>query len=318
MRVGVLRGGIGPEYDISLKTGSSVLKALPSPYKPKDVLITKDGVWHVDGLPIQPANLTGKVDVVYNALHGEYGEDGQVQKLLDNLGISYTGSGHYASAMGMNKLKGKEVCRELGFKSPLHLLITDDDDISARCRDVFLKISPPWIIKPVNSGSSVGLRYVTRIYKLEEAVREVLSVFDAVIVEEYIKGREAVCGVLDDYRGHKHYPLIPVEIVREQKLCVLSYETKYTCRIPNLCPGPFSPDEKASLQDMAVKLHQALGARHYSKLDFIVSRRGIYFLEINTLPWLETESPFCLGLEAVGCRLPQFLDHAIQLAIKRN
>ena len=92
IRVGVVRGGPGHEYEVSLKTGQSVLKYLaPEKYQVKDILITRDGTWHVNGLETTPDRLTPQVDLIFNALHGEYGEDGEIQALLDDLGIPYTG-----------------------------------------------------------------------------------------------------------------------------------------------------------------------------------------------------------------------------------
>src|SRR6185436_14653347 len=108
IRVGVLRGGPSPEYKVSLETGRSVLENLPEEhYTPVDIFISRDGVWHEAGLPVRPEKILKKVDVVWNALHGAYGEDGEVQKLLDQLGTLYTGSGALSSAMGMNKITSK-------------------------------------------------------------------------------------------------------------------------------------------------------------------------------------------------------------------
>ncbi|MCX6712315.1 MAG: D-alanine--D-alanine ligase, partial [Candidatus Vogelbacteria bacterium] len=104
IKVGILRGGIGHEYEVSLKTGASVLKNLPADkYQSVDMLLSRDGTWHVNGLPMSPEKAARSVDVIFNALHGEFGEDGQVQQILDYLAVPYTGSGTVASALGMDK-----------------------------------------------------------------------------------------------------------------------------------------------------------------------------------------------------------------------
>src|SRR3989344_2028477 len=103
IRVGVMRGGLGAEYDVSLRTGQSVLEHLPEDYRGHDLLITKDGTWHLGGLPIRVSDVAKRVDVVFNSLHGEFGEDGKVQRILEDHCIPYTGSGVVASALGMNK-----------------------------------------------------------------------------------------------------------------------------------------------------------------------------------------------------------------------
>src|SRR4051812_28058000 len=103
LRIGVLRGGPSPEYDASLKTGGHVLKYLNETHKPLDIFISKDGTWHVQGIERKPERILKQVDVVWNALHGLYGEDGGVQEILNHHGVPYTGSDRMASAVAMNK-----------------------------------------------------------------------------------------------------------------------------------------------------------------------------------------------------------------------
>ena len=116
-RVGVIRGGPSSEYEVSLKTGGSVLQYLPEQYEGHDILIDRRGQWHLGGLPTTPARAARQVDVIFNAMHGEYGEDGKVQNLLDQLGVPYTGSGTFASAVGMNKALAKNVFKQNGLKT---------------------------------------------------------------------------------------------------------------------------------------------------------------------------------------------------------
>ena len=142
IRVGVLRGGVGHEYDVSLSTGASVLKALSrEKYEPVDLLITKNGDWHAHGLPVIPGVLDKHVDVVFNALHGEFGEDGQVQKVLDTVGVPYTGSGHYASAVSINKPQTNTILKSKGIKVPHHVSFAfDGREAADYAREVFVKV----------------------------------------------------------------------------------------------------------------------------------------------------------------------------------
>ena len=128
-KVGVLRGGPSSEYEVSLKTGKSVIDNLADRYEVLDIFIDKEGTWHYLGAPIAPEKVFKKVDVIFNALHGAYGEDGTVQKLLDYFKIPYTGSTALASAVGMNKVLSKNVYKNNKLKTPLHKTISKQDDL---------------------------------------------------------------------------------------------------------------------------------------------------------------------------------------------
>lgn len=316
IRVGVLRGGLSSEYDVSLKTGDSVLRHLPGKYQPVDILITKDGTWHAGGLPISPHNLHTVADVVFNALHGEFGEDGQVQKILDTANLPYTGSGHFASAVGMNKIYAKDIFAKNGLKVARHFAVDRNDDPEMIMREVFLKLAPPWIVKPANGGSSVGMSLVRHAHDLPAAVELALNYSDTALIEEYIRGREATCGVVENTRDQKIYALLPVEIIKPQESSFFDYEAKYSGASQEICPGNFSEEEKRELERLAAKVHEVLGLRHYSRTDFILSPRGIYVLEVNTLPGLTEQSLLPKSLKAVGIAYPDFLDHVISLALR--
>lgn len=319
IKVGVLRGGPSSEYDVSLKTGSSVLKHLPAEkYQPVDILISKDGVWHAYGEPISPYNLKAKVDVVFNALHGSYGEDGQVQKLLDSIYMPYTGSGHLGSAIGMNKIHSKEYFRNGGLKVARHFVVSSKDDFEAGAGDIFQRMSPPWIVKPADGGSSLGCSLARNYNELVQAINLASQYSNSILVEEFIKGREATCGVVEGLRGQKIYSLLPVEILKPKDKTFFDYEAKYTGISQEICPGNFTPEEKEELGLLAARVHEILNLRHYSRTDFILSPRGIYVLEVNTLPGLTNESLLPKSLSAVGVAYSDFLDHIITLALNHR
>ena len=317
LRVGVIRGGIGHEYEVSLRTGSSVLKNLDKhKYQTRDILIDKAGLWHLDGLPIDPHSLAGLIDVSMIALHGEFGEDGQIQNLFDRLQIPYTGSGHIASALGMNKILSKETVARAGIKTPVGLEIKKGENAEQSARLAFGKISPPWVVKPVDRGSSVGLFLAKNIDELATAIEKSFEFTDVVLIEEYIKGREATCGLVEGLRGEELYPLFPIEIIRPDGAQIWNYDDKYSGETNEICPGNFSEEQKKAIQEMSLAVHRALGLRHYSRTDFIISPRGIYFLETNTLPGLTDASLLPKALLAVGVNYSDFLDHLITLALK--
>lgn len=317
LRVGVMRGGPSHEYDVSLKTGNAVLRGLSSEYKKHDILVDKTGRWHINGLPTTPQQLNNQVDVIINAMHGEYGEDGQVQNILDQAGVPYTGSGHMASNLGMNKALAKEIFVQNGIRTPRGVIISLDLSAEAAANEVFRRMSPPWIIKPVGAGSSIGLYLARTYFQLVDLIAEARRVAEELIVEEYIRGREATCGVVDNFRDVEYYALLPIEIVRPRGESIWNYNDKYSGETEEICPGRFSPEEVRRISELAIAAHKAIGARHYSRTDFIISPKGIYTLEINTLPGMTEHSLLPKSLAAIGCQYTHFLDHLIKLALRK-
>ena len=318
MRVGVLRGGPSSEYEVSLKSGASVLKHLPDKYHAIDIFIDRAGAWHLHGIPYEPHRALSYVDAVWNALHGEYGEDGGVQELLDAHAVPYSGSGRFASAMAMNKAAAKGMLAEQGIKTPYYRIVRaeDIDSVPHFAREIHRTFPQPCIVKPLAKGSSVGMALARTASELIEALDSGFAIADTLLIEEFIRGREATCGVIDDFRGERCYALLPIEIVPPQESPFFDYYAKYSGKSQEICPGNFSRKEKDELQKLSKKIHATLGLRHYSRSDFIVHpRRGIYFLEVNTLPGLTEESLLPKALNAVGCTLPQFLEHVISLAL---
>lgn len=315
--VGVVRGGPSSEYDISLLSGAEVLRELDrSRYEPKDIFISKDGAWHMQGVEVPPDKALRGIDVVFNALHGEYGEDGTVQRLFDMHGVPYTGSGSVPSAIAFNKHHAKEVAKKLGFKVAQGVLIEADsiERAEEEALRAFRAMCGPWIIKPVASGSSMGVVVAKDFKSLIEGIVEASAISPRILVEEYISGREATCGVIDGYRGEEVYGLFPIEIVRPKNTTHWTRTAKYDGSSQEICPGNFSAKEKQDITEFSKAIHKELGLSHYSRSDFILSPRGIYFLEVNTLPGLTSESLLPKAIKAGGSTLSAFFTHVIELA----
>lgn len=320
-KVGVMRGGPSSEYDISLKTGSAVLKNLSEKYHPIDIFIDKEGTWHIEGIPQRPEQVTKKVEVIFNAMHGEYGEDGKVQQILDTHNILYTGSRSFASAMAMNKKATKDIFRQHGLRTPHSrvLRILPGMDLANEAIELFRNFPVPLIIKPINTGSSVGVYLARNFDEIYSSLNQASQKFPDLLIEEYIPGREATVGVIDNFRNENLYSLPVIEIRPGKENPFFDWQAKYDGKSEEICPGNFSHSEKEELERLAAAAHQILGLRHYSRSDFIVHpRRGIFILETNTLPGLTNESLFPKALSAVGSNLPEFLDHTITLAMKNK
>jgi D-alanine-D-alanine ligase len=316
IRVGVMRGGPSSEYAVSLKTGDAVLHHLPrDKYEAIDIFISEDGTWHIHGLPKNPHDALHTLDVVVNAMHGEYGEDGKVQAMLDHMQMPYTGSQAFASALAMRKDLAKQALKGTGIKTPYWKTVAREDASVDNLAELFRLIPHPSVVKPAGSGSSVGVSIVKTFTDLESALEKAFAVGGVAIIEEYIAGREATCGVIENFRNEKAYALLPIEIIPASDRGFFDHAAKYEGKSEEICPGNFAEEVKAELQRLARLVHTHLGLRHYSRSDFIIHpTRGIYFLEVNTLPGLTSESLLPRSLVAVGSSLPEFLDHIVSLA----
>ena len=317
--VAVIRGGVGDEHDVSLKTGLNVLRRLEhSTHHPVDVYIDRTGVWHVRGTPMSPRRALGTVDVVFNALHGHYGEDGGVQRELERLGVPYTGPQPLGASIAMNKALAKEMVAPHGILVPRHIIINVTPDIERVAIDIFRSFPQPSIVKPINSGSSVGVTLAKSFNQFFDGIKNAFQYSKDVMVEEYIRGKEATVGVIDGFRDKTLYALPPVEIVLPSTSDIFDYDAKYGGNTTERCPGAFSRAQIEQLEEAAKTVHEKLGLRHYSRSDFMVTPKGPYFLEANALPGLTDQSLVPKSLDAVGASMDEFLAHVISLALEKK
>ena len=326
-RIGVVRGGPSDEYEVSLRTGAAVLLALDKEkYEPLDIIISKGGIWHVHGLEIEPHSAVRRVDVIFNALHGYYGEDGKIQQIFETHGIPFTGSGSLSSAISMAKHLAKETFRRAGLKTPAHVLLNEENfpRASSWIEKSFLsahsKFPLPYVIKPVSGGSSLGVFLIKSKNDFAQALEKAFEKGGSVLIEEFIPGVEATVGVIEGFRGQALYTLPAVEIRTNGGF--FDYEAKYGIKVEmqkrslEIVPATFSPSIKKELERLAIAAHEALGLSHYSRSDFIISpHRGIFILETNSLPCLTKESTLSKALDSVGSSLPEFTNHLVTLAV---
>lgn len=315
----VLRGGPSSEHEVSLKSGHTILKHLPSQlFTARDIYIDKQGLWHERGMPTTPDRVLRGTDVVILGLHGEYGEDGQVQRLLERFGVPYTGADAFASYVAMHKVMAKEKAKSIGLLTPKYRLVEEGENIVAAAQEINRGFLHPVIVKPVKWGSSVGVQIVHGYAPLVSAIEALLEQGSGgVLVEEVIKGSEATVGVVEGLRGETLYALPPVEIIPPTN-DFFSYDAKYTGVSREICPARFSRPITDELMRQTRAIHDALGLRHYSRSDFMISPKGIYYLETNTLPGLTNESLFPKSLAAVGVSLPDFFTHIAGLALGKR
>jgi len=316
-RIAVLRGGPSEEYAVSMLTGNAVLAALRESDQPhKDIVITKKGDWLDEGFVKTPEQALEAVDVVFVALHGSYGEDGQVQRILERKGIPFTGSRSFASALAFNKEFTKNTLRPHGLKMPKHRRMHRDelDRIDEEIPNIFKEIGSELFVKPLTNGSSLGARHIPNEQILKTSLIELLDTYDQVLIEEFIRGKEATVGVMNNFRNEALYVLPVIEIVPPHGEPMFSHEHKYNGMTEEIVPGRFSYHEKAKLSEAAALVHRVIACDHYSRSDFIVKDGEVYFLEVNTLPGLTAESLFPKAAAAVGLNFKELINHLIENA----
>ncbi|MBC7836152.1 hypothetical protein H7X87_00020, partial [Acetobacteraceae bacterium] len=189
--VAVLRGGPSSEYEVSLKSGASVLDALNrEKYEPRDIFIDRRGQWHVHGMEATPEKALRGSDVAFNAMHGHFGEDGQAQRMLDAFAVPYTGSNAQASALAFNKQHTKQEIKKIGIKTPRALVVEPphDGDFEKLAFHIFRSFPHPAVVKPVTGGSSVGTTVVDSFHKLAGGLQLALTLAPKALVEEFITG----------------------------------------------------------------------------------------------------------------------------------
>lgn len=315
--VGVLRGGTSSEYDLSLKTGAAILDSFPeSDFDVRDIFIDRNGMWHSRGMPATPAQALTQVDVVLSGLHGGIGEDGTVQRIIDALGLPFAGSDARASALALNKIRAAQLLQHAGIKMPRSagFVAREGMDTGEMARRIFAEFGPPYVVKPAREGASHGIELAPTIVDLPGVLANVLDQYGSALVEEYILGEEASVGVIENFRSEELYALPPAHIVLPDDAQILHFTHHHSGGHRHIVPSDFDHTDKQLLTEAAKQAHRALGLSDFSRADFILSKRGPYLLEVNSLPGLHQHASFPHMLESVGSSVKDFVAHAVGLS----
>ena len=295
LKITVMLGGPSAEREVSLRTGSAVAKALRELGHVVHELDPIDDQWL----------LPPGTDVVFLALHGNYGEDGTVQRRLENLGIPYTGCDSRVSAVAFDKMATKRKCLEAGVPTPrFHIFPPGVDAWPDGWKF-------PVVIKPVLQGSSVGLSFVENISELRPSLARSRLFGAETLMEEKIIGRETTVAILAG-------EVLPVVEVRP-KNGPYDYKNKYTAGATDyLCPAPFEAAVIARIQDSALRAFEAIGGGDYARVDVMVNAGGQPFvLEVNTLPGMTETSLFPKAAQAANITYSELCQRMIELALGR-
>ena len=310
LKIAVLYGGVSKEREVSISSSKGIIDAL------------KKNGHDVVAIDFHPERLHEiielKVDLVFIALHGKFGEDGSIQGLLDMLNIPYVGSGVLASALAMDKYKAKQLFESVNIPTAKGKLyrIMDTTDVTEIVEDIVNNFSVPFVIKPNREGSTVGLTIVKKHDEINEAIERATESDEYILVEQFIKGKELTVPVLGKMNEETALPII--EIIPKNEL--YDYESKYSeGGSEHIIPARISDELTEQIQNYAVRAHQALGCETYSRADFLLTDDGKpYILEVNTLPGMTPTSLFPDSAKAVNMSYEEMVEKLVQLTVEQR
>ncbi|HBF67141.1 MAG TPA: hypothetical protein DDW36_01810 [Candidatus Magasanikbacteria bacterium] len=347
INVMVLQGGQSSEHDISLNTARQVTVGLnPEHYNVRSITITREGKWL---LPHDPVVLSGgaslrekhgkqaivevdhgralekakeeKTDIIFIALHGGAGEDGRIQALLELVGLPYTGSGPLASALAMDKVRSADMYRAHGLHVPFSFHFTKnlwEEQRALVLEAIERRVLRPWVVKPADQGSSVGVSIVGASEDLTAAIEHAAQCTRTIIIQQYINGPEATCSIVEKESGE--LVALPPTRIMANAGAFYDYKSKYaTGGSTHVCPADFDEPLNKAIQEAAVTAHRALGCSGMSRTDVIVGDDGVlYVLETNTIPGMTPTSLLPEAAKAAGIDFSELLDMLIKRGLKQR
>lgn len=291
-KIAVLYGGFSEEKEISRRTGKAILSAF------KELGLQAVGIEADSSLPLQLKNR--KISFCFIALHGKYGEDGTVQGLCEIMKIPYSGSGVLSSAVSLNKGMSKTLFRAAGIPTAPFETLQQGEDPS---------LPPPYVVKPVDGGSAIGVQIVRKKADFHAAAKTALRYSKKILVEKFIPGTEVTAPVL----GERALPLI--EIV--PKSAFYDYRAKYVKGMSDhILPARVSEKTGREIRRIALEAHRVLGCRAFSRTDFIIDRQGRpWALELNSIPGMTETSLFPESAKAAGLTFSEMLLEIVKHSI---
>ncbi len=299
----VLMGGPSNERDISLLSGAAIADALER---------LGHRVRRCDISPEDPSALDRPgIDLVFIALHGPFGESGEVQTLCEARGLRYTGSGPWASELAMDKAAAKQVFCRSDLLTP-NWMILEEYHSPQQVQKWLKEIPPPVVLKPINGGSSIEMTIAPDEATRDKAIDELLDKYGRVMLEDFVEGRELTVGIL----GEEPLPLLEIAPARE----FYDYKAKYADDAGTRYVFDHGLDTATvqAVQQAALTAHNALGCRDLSRVDFILDTEGRpQVLEINTIPGFTSHSLVPMAAKKAGLSFDQLIDRLVRLAMQR-
>ncbi|KYZ77108.1 D-alanine--D-alanine ligase [Anaerosporomusa subterranea] len=304
-KIAVLMGGPSAEREVSLNTGKAI----------QDALTVKG--YEVVGIDLEPARFMEQInesgaEIVFNAVHGLYGEDGAVQGALDMAGVPYTGSGVSASAIAMDKAICKQLFTTAGIPTARYRILTDNQSAESATDEIIKEFALPVVVKATTQGSSIGVYIVEEKDALTNAVREAFSYSRRIVVEEFIKGRELTVAVI---AGNPVRSLPIIEIAPHSGR--YDYQSKYTKGATEyIVPALLTEGLTVDIQKTAADVFNLIGCNGVARVDMILDADNRYFvLEINTIPGMTATSLVPKAAAAAGISFPDLCEQLLLAAI---
>lgn len=292
-RIGVLRGGKGKNYETSLIRGGDVIMYLidnfEEKYKPVDILIDTNNVWHLNGLPVNPADLVHKVDLVWNVAATE------VSSILQSFSIPHIGNSTFTSSLEGNRDMLVGHLKNMGVKMPRRMVLPvyqEDIDgpydqyVIKKAKEVHEKFGAPWIVRSFNPEKSMGIHVAKTFNELVSAIDDGVRHEKGVVIEEFIDGRSGSSHSVAGFRGDNIYIISPTNLNNE---------------------------DKKRLASLVKELHKNLGVGHYLKSDFVIHpKRGVFLKDISFHPDLREGSHLDESAKSVGAKMHHIVEHIIE------
>ena len=329
VKVGVIYGGLSTEHEISINSGMSIINNLnKDKYDIYKIYIDKKGNFYGNGEKLDNIiNYLEKLDVIFPALHGKYGEDGTIQGLLEAIEVPYVGCKVMASSIGMDKVYSKILFEKAGLNISKYIYLKKDHDkyllvdnfnekeitdkeLTSLVEDY---LTFPVFVKPSRSGSSIGVNKVRNKEQLIKYINYAFRFDNKVLIEEYIKGRELECAVI----GNNDILASPIgEILSSEEF--YSYEAKYVNDSKTIIPNDISNDISDEIKKSAIKAFKAIDGKGLSRVDFFLQNKTnkIYINEINTMPGFTEISMYPKLIMKLGFTYSEILDKLVELALE--
>ena len=295
--IAVMMGGPGNEREVSIASGKSVSQAL-----------SEKGATVLD-LCIEDKNFTleDEVDLVFNVIHGTFGEDGSLQRILNERRVPYTGAGATSSELAFDKGLSKKCFVENGVNTPLFEFVSKDDG-------VLPSLTLPFVIKPPKEGSSVGVHIIRDSYSISEAIEDAAKYDDIILIEEFIEGKELTVGILNG----EALPIVHIQPLSG----FYDMKNKYPWLNGGdgseyFCPAEINEETIRRVQEVALEAHKALGVEIYSRVDVILSDDDVpYVLEVNTIPGMTETSLLPKAAEVHGIGFGDLCQQIAELSMQ--